>query len=139
MRPADASVLLSVRGVPSWAAILIALAFGAAGIVAGRQGDSYAIGTVFGTIFIAGIVLATLLVKRKSIFTAMVQAPLVMAVLVFGTFRLLAGKGTLISATTIVSSFPIMAIATGVALLLGLVRIIAQPLGKAATRQDQAV
>lgn len=130
MRPAEASALLSVRGIPSWAAILIAVVFGAAGIIAGHGAGGYTVGAVFGVIFIGGVALATLLVKRKSIFTAMVQPPIVMTALVFGTFRFLAGKGTLISATSIVSSFPIMAIATGVALLLGLVRIIAQPLGK---------
>jgi predicted polyphosphate/ATP-dependent NAD kinase len=47
---------------------------------------------------------------------------------VFGTFRFFGGQGTIFSASKIVTSFPIMAVATGVALLLGLVRIIAQPM-----------
>lgn len=127
-------MLLSVRGIPSWAAVLLALAVGVAGIVVGRVDGRYATGVVFGAVFVGGIVLATLLVKRRSIFTAMVQAPILLTVLVFGTFRLLAGKGNLVAATNIVSAFPIMAIATGAALLLGMVRIIAQPLRGPAAR-----
>lgn len=128
LQPADASVLLSVRGVPSWAAILIALVIGAAGMVVAHTDGQYTVGWLFGIIFTAGVALATLAVRRGSLFTAMVQPPILLTLLVFGTFRLFGGGGTIISASKIVTAFPIMAVATGVALLLGLVRIIAQPL-----------
>ena len=128
MQPADSSVLLTVRGVPSWAAILIALVIGAIGMLAGHSNGQYTVGWVFGAIFTVGVVLATLAVRRGSLFTAMVQPPIVLTLLVFGTFRFFGGQGNIFSASKIVTSFPIMAVATGVALLLGLVRIIAQPM-----------
>lgn len=127
LQPADSSVLLTVRGVPSWGAILIALLVGTVGMLAGHSNGQYTVGWVFGAIFTVGIMLATLAVRRGSLFTAMVQPPIVLTVLVLGTFRLFGGQGTIFSASKIVTSFPIMAVATGVALLLGLVRIIAQP------------
>jgi hypothetical protein len=128
LQPADSSVLLTVRGVPSWAAILIALVIGAIGMLSGHSHGQYTVGWVFGAIFTVGVVLATLAVRRGSLFTAMVQPPIVLTLLVFGTFRFFGGQGTIFSASKIVTSFPIMAVATGVALLLGLVRIIAQPM-----------
>lgn len=132
LRPADTSVLLAVRGVPAWGAVLIALVFGVVGLVVGRSGGTYTVGWIFGIVFVAGIVLAVLGVRRGSLFTAMVQAPILLTILVFGTFRLFASQGTIVTATKIVASFPVMAIATGAALLLGLVRIIAQPVGRTA-------
>lgn len=132
LRPTDASVLLAVRGVPSWGAVAIALVFGIVGLIAGRSDGAYTIGWVFGMLFVAGIVLAVLAVRRGSLFTAMVQAPIVLTVLVFVAFRLLGSQGTIFTATKLVAAFPVMAIATGAALLLGLVRIIAQPVGRTA-------
>lgn len=128
LQPADSSVLLTVRGLPSWGAILVALVVGGLGMVAGHSGGQYTVGWIFGGIFTIGIVLATLAVRRGSLFTAMVQAPIILTFLVFCTFRFFGGQGTIFSASKIVTSFPVMAVATGVALLLALVRIIAQPL-----------
>lgn len=132
LRPADASVLLAVHGVPSWGAILIAVVFGIAGLVVGRSDGTYTVGWLFGIVFIVGIALGVLAVRRGSLFTAMVQAPILMTILVFVAFRLLGSQGTIYTATKIVASFPVMAVATGVGLLLGLVRIIAQPVGRTA-------
>lgn len=134
LNPADASVLLSVRGVPSWGAVLIGLVFGIVGMIAGHSDGEYTVGWLFGLIFTAGIVLATLAVRRGSLFTAMVQAPILLTLLVFGTFRFLAASKLWESALEIVASFPIMAVATGSALLLGLVRIIAQPVRRPGAR-----
>lgn len=103
-------------------------------MVAGHSGGQYTVGWIFGAIFTLGIVLATLAVRRGNLFTAMVQAPIVLTLLVFGTFRLFGGQGTIFSASKVVTSFPIMAVATGVALVLALVRIIAQPLRGAGAR-----
>lgn len=125
--PADASVLLGTRGVPSWAAVLIAAVFGVIGIVIDRAMGSV-VGWGFGVCFTIGIALAALAVRRGSIFTAMVQAPILMAVEVFVTFRFFTSEGTIFSASKIVTNFPTMAVATGVGLLLGLIRIIAQPM-----------
>lgn len=125
--PADASVLLGARGVPSWGAILIALVFGVIGVVIDHAAGSSPIGWGFAVCFTIGIALAALAVRRGSIFTAMVQAPILMAVEVFVAFRMLTSEGTIFSASKIVTNFPVMAVATGVGLLLSLIRIIAQP------------
>jgi hypothetical protein len=127
VRPADASVLLAVRGVPSWGAVIIAAVLGVIGIVIDKAASAAAIGWGFGICLTLGVALAVLAVRRGSIFTGMVQAPILMAILVFFAFKVLADEGTIFSATKIVTNFPTMAVATGVGLLLGLVRIIAQP------------
>ncbi len=126
-RPADASVLLGVRGLPSWGAVLVGLIFGAGGLALERAAGWTTVGWGFSVCFTAGILLAVLAVRRGSIFTGMVQAPILLAVLVFVAFKLVAGEGTIFSASKIVTNFPTMAVATGIALLFGLVRIIAQP------------
>jgi hypothetical protein len=105
-------------------------------MVLGHSAGQYTVGWVFGGIFTIGVVLATLAVRRGSLFTAMVQPPILLTLLVFGTFRLFGAQGTIFSASKIVTSFPIMAVATGVALLLGLVRIIAQPMRTPGARYD---
>lgn len=138
-QPADSSVLLTVRGVPSWAATVIAIVAGALGMVAGHADGQYTVGWIFGLIFTAGVAVATLAVRRGSLFTAMVQVPIVLTIIVFATFRFFGDQGTIFSASKIVTSFPVMAVATGVALLLGLVRIIAQPLkGAGAAHHSRA-
>lgn len=127
VRPVDASVLLAVRGVPSWGAVIIAAVLGIVGIIVDRAANSAAIGWGFGICFSLGIALAVLAVRRGSIFTGMVQAPILLAILVFVAYRVFTSEGTIFSASKIVTNFPTMAVATGVGLLLGLVRIIAQP------------
>ena len=77
---ADSSVLTSVRGWPPWAVVLLAVALTFAGTaVDGLTTGALSWGLRIG--FYLGVVLAALLVRRRSIFTAMVQPPLV---LVFG-------------------------------------------------------
>src|ERR1700712_327037 len=83
----DASALSTVRGIPSWAAILVALALTAFGSAI----DAIATGTLswgFRLGFVAGVGLAALVIRRASIFTAMVQPPLVMVAVSFISLRL---------------------------------------------------
>ena len=129
---ADASVLSSVRGWPSWAVILLALGLTLAGTaVDGVTTGLLAWGLRIG--FYLGVLSAALLVRRGSVFTAMVQPPLVLVVgivagvLLFGPATGL--RGNVISiASTVINTFPTMAIGTAVAVLIGLIRILAQPL-----------
>ena len=129
---ADASVLSSVRGWPSWAVILLALGLTLAGTaVDGITTGLLAWGLRIG--FYLGVLSAALLVRRASIFTAMVQPPLVLVVgivtgvLLFGPATGL--RGNVISiASTVINTFPTMAIGTAVAVLIGLIRILAQPM-----------
>jgi len=129
---ADASVLSSVRGWPSWAVILLALGLTLAGTaVDGVTTGLLAWGLRIG--FYLGVLSAALLVRRGSVFTAMVQPPLVLVVgivagvLLFGPATGL--RGNVISiASTVINTFPTMAVGTAGAVLIGLIRILAQPL-----------
>ncbi|WP_299571166.1 DUF6542 domain-containing protein [uncultured Williamsia sp.] len=70
------SVLPTVRGVPWWGAVLIALVPTAVGalIDAGGSGD---LGTWFRVLYFIGCVAAVLAVRRKALFTAVTQPPLI--------------------------------------------------------------
>lgn len=134
LRPADCSALLTVRGVASWGAIVIAVVFTGGGMLLSHALGSSATGWLFAVCTVLGVALAAVAVRRGSIFTAMVQAPIVVTVMVFLGYALF-GTGSSSTKSTVVTSgiqvvtnFPVMAVATGVGLLLGLVRIIAQPI-----------
>jgi hypothetical protein len=107
--------------------VLIAVVFAVAG-VAIDGALSGVLGWGFKALFLIGVVLAVLAVRRGSIFTAMVQPPLLLAVAVLLGSRSLNGQGLIFNAFDVVKAFPTMAVCTGVVLLLGLVRIIAQPI-----------
>ncbi len=123
----NASAAPTVRGIPSWGAILVALgltALGATidGMVSGTLTWGFRLG------FVAGVGLAALLVRRGSLFTAMVQPPLVMVAISFISLRLMSSERTTISLIKVVNSFPTMVVGTAFAVLLCIVRIFAQPL-----------
>jgi len=130
---ADSSVFRSVRGWPSWAVIVLALVLTLGGAaVDGLTTGLLAWGLRLG--FYAGVVLAAILVRRASIFTAMVQPPLVLVIgIVVGGMLFTDAGGLYATALKIIGTFPTMAIGTAAAVLIGLIRILAQPL-KPATR-----
>jgi hypothetical protein len=134
---ADASVLPGVRGWPSWAVVLLALALTLGGTaVDGLTTGLLAWGLRIG--FYLGVISAALLVRRASIFTAMVQPPLVLVFgIVVGGLLFTQAGGLYGTALKIIGTFPTMAIGTAVAVLIGLIRILAQPMrssGGAAAR-----
>jgi fumarate reductase subunit D len=117
----------TITGLRSWGAVLVAVlltAIGAAidGSVNGELSWGFRIG------FVLGVALAAVLVRRASIFTAMVQPPLVMVVLIFVALRLLASESMKITAIKVITAFPTMLTGTVVALLLCVLRIFAQPM-----------
>lgn len=126
IHPADVSVLPGMRGVRSWGAVLLAVLGTAAGIAVDLiRSDTLGWGLNAG--FVAGCVAAVLLVRRGSLFTAMVQPPLVLVAGVL-VATLLGSEGMLGTALAVVKSFPLMAIGTGAAIAIGLIRVIAQPM-----------
>jgi hypothetical protein len=127
---ADASVITTVRGLPSWGAVLVGVVFTIGGIVLSRV-VSGSIGWIFSALFIAGVVLAVLAVRRGSIFTAMVQPPLLLAPAVLIGNWLSNSQGLVYNGFEMVKAFPLMAISTAIVLVLGLIRIIAQPIRRA--------
>ncbi len=92
-------------------------------------------------LFVAGVVLAALAVRRGAIFTAMVQPPLVLAAaIVIG--GLLNGSGGLLNTgLDVVRAFPLMLVGTAAAVVIGVIRLVAQPLRRrssAGTPQSSA-
>lgn len=130
---ADRSVLPSVLGVPPIAAVGLAAALTAIGVLVDltRAGN---LSTVFTVCHISGCVLAVAWVRRTGLFGPMVQPPLLVAlavpavVLLAGSPR--PGQGVaerlLVIGAPLVNAFPVMAWSTGVVLVLGLLRVLLQ-------------
>ncbi|MET0235811.1 MAG: DUF6542 domain-containing protein [Kibdelosporangium sp.] len=130
----------SRRGLPWWAAVLVALLLSVAGAVVdkGRLVDDQRL-TSFGlyhALFLAGCVLAVLAVRRRNLFGPMVQPPLIFAV-TFIPVQFMArestqsgesgGKKLLFEvALPLASSFPWMAGATAATIVLGVIRLLVQ-------------
>ncbi|MGW1676530.1 DUF6542 domain-containing protein [Saccharopolyspora sp. NPDC002376] len=118
-------------GVPLWVAVLLAAVPTAIGTVLDILIWSQP-GILFKACFFVGSVLGVLLVKRRNVFGPMVQPPLIL-VIVMPLLVLITGSGSaagsgftgkaLSIARPLISSFPIMAGATIVALGIGLVRM----------------
>jgi len=128
--PADASAVPSMRGLPSWGAILVAVVFTAVGVVIDlNSGSEQAVGWPLRILFVAGVVLAALAVRRGAIFTAMVQPPLILAgALLFGGLLEGSGGGLLNTGLDVVRAFPLMVVGTAAAVVIGVIRLVAQPL-----------
>jgi hypothetical protein len=130
---ADRSVLPTVLGVPPIAAVGLAAALTTIGVLVDltRIGS---LGSVFTICYISGCVLAVIWVRRTGLFGPMVQPPLLVAaavpvvVLLAGSPR--PGQGVaeqlLVIGAPLVNAFPVMAWATGIVLVLGLLRIVLQ-------------
>lgn len=125
---ADSSSFSTVQGWPSWG--VIALAVGATlagaaidGLLTGQLGWGLRIG------FYLGVVSAAAIVRRGSVFTAMVQPPLVLvAGIVVGGVLFTNSGGLYPTALKIIGAFPTMAIGTALAVVIGAIRIFAQPI-----------
>lgn len=130
---AERSLLTTVLGVPPLAAVGVAAALTALGVFVDlmRLGS---LGTVFMICYVAGCVLAVAWVRRDGLFGPMVQPPLLLAVAVPLVVLLASspkpGAGIadrmLVIGAPLVNAFPTMAWTTGVAVALGLLRIMMQ-------------
>ena len=127
------SALSTVRGVPWWAAVLLALAFTGLGVFVDLERINR-LGLIFQGCYFAGCVLAVIWVQRRGLFGPMVQPPLILALAVPGVV-LAASGGTsgdgltakaLAVGTPLINGFPTMAITTGITVLIGLIRILRQ-------------
>jgi hypothetical protein len=122
-----------MRGIPWWAAVLLALAFTGFGVFIDMERINR-LGFIFQACYFLGCVLAVLWVQRRGLFGPMVQPPLILALAVPGVVLATAGSGlgdslsakALAIGTPLINGFPTMAITTGLCLLIGLVRIMRQ-------------
>lgn len=134
--PADAVVeephsghVVDRRGLTAAGAVALALALGAAGgLVDVLTGPG--LRTVFAICFIAGCALAAFCVHREDLVAAVVMPPLVYAVLALlaGAFSETAPAGSFVTrqalelTSALVLGAPVLLTATGVALVIALVR-----------------
>ncbi|WP_433506033.1 DUF6542 domain-containing protein [Pseudonocardia halophobica] len=130
----ERSALATVLGIPPLAAIALAVVLTALGVFV----DVLRIGTlgvIFGIAYVVGCVLAVGWVRRRNLFGPVVQPPLLVAVLVPVIVLLVGQTGPGLTETVLmvgaplVNGFPIMAVATGLTLLIGLLRLIVQRTG----------
>lgn len=129
-RRGRASVLVNVPGVPWWAAVLIAFVPTAVGIALDLQ-QRNDVGLLAWILTIAGNIVATLAVRRHAVFTPMVQPPLIVVAALIVSFVAVLEGSLIAMSLRLVNSFPLMVTATAAALLLGMVRVLAQPLTRA--------
>jgi len=124
-------VVGSRRGLPWWAAVLVGLVLAIVGAFLGKPSQTN-IPVIFVVCYIAGAVIAVCAVRRRGLFGPMVMPPLVLAITVPGVILLTSGSSAqgddmlskaLSIGTPLINSFPMMAITTGITLLIGFVRI----------------
>jgi hypothetical protein len=124
----DRPIIGQFRGLPWWAAVLLAFGLTAiAAFVDMQRQDT--LGRIYQVAFVLGCVGAVCLVRRRSLFGPMVQPPLVFAITAVAAEALLSQKAggglkslLLSVALPLTSNFPTMGITTAVVVLIGLYR-----------------
>ncbi|MGV8874248.1 MAG: DUF6542 domain-containing protein [Rhodococcus sp. (in: high G+C Gram-positive bacteria)] len=124
------SILATLPGVPAWGAVAIAAGLTFLGFLIDAARGSELTGA-FGFLYILGCIAAVLLVRFRGLFTAMVQAPLILFVAVPLSYQYFTDDaGTSLKdiilnvAIPLVNRFPLMLLGTLVAVGLGALRIV---------------
>lgn len=127
----ERAIVGSGRGLRWWGAIALALGLAAVGAAIDMQVQDK-LGLLFKGCYFVGCVGAACAVRRGSLFTPMVQPPLVLAVTVPGV--VLFGSGLpddsdtlariLAVGNPLINGFPTMAVTTAVTLAIGIFRVI---------------
>jgi hypothetical protein len=119
----------TVPGVPSWGAVLIAVTFTAVGFAFDAGSGGKELTLAFAGAYAAGCIAAVVAVRQTSIFTAVIQPPLLLFVSVPGAYFLFHGgtmdgiKDVLINCGyPLIERFPLMFFTSAIVLLVGLVR-----------------
>ncbi|MEU4765527.1 DUF6542 domain-containing protein [Actinosynnema sp. NPDC023794] len=129
----DRAMFGSFRGLPWWAAVLIAFVVAIVGTFVDVSSATKTVGWVFAITFFVGCVGAVVFVERRSMFGPIVQPPLVLAIVVpilvmltqgmpgggLATIGLALGK-------PLIDGFPAMAITTACTVIIGIVRVTTQ-------------
>ncbi|HJC28347.1 MAG TPA: hypothetical protein H9759_03030 [Candidatus Dietzia intestinipullorum] len=128
--PADErSVVSTIRGIPAWTAVLLAVAITLSGVAIDSL--SGGLGAGFIVAFFLGCLIAALAVARHSVFVAGIQPPIIMAILVPLAYVIadVGGGAELFSRTQIISvalplatRFPVMVTTTIVVVAVALIR-----------------
>lgn len=122
------SIISNISGVPWWAAVVVAVTCTAAGF-AFDAGSGKELTTVFSALYVAGCVVAVLVVRQSGVFTAVIQPPLILFCAVPGAYWLFHGakftglKDLLINCGyPLIERFPLMVVTSGAVLIIGIIR-----------------
>ncbi|MCG7582654.1 MULTISPECIES: DUF6542 domain-containing protein [Mycolicibacterium] len=138
----------NIPGVPWWGAVLIAVVASAAGFAVDAGSGNGELTAVFATLFALGCLAAVLAVRRNGLFTAVIQPPLILFVVVPGAYFLMHRdsieglKDILINCGyPLIERFPLMFFTSAAVLLIGLARwylgqASGQASGQSASRDD---
>ncbi|GAA1260706.1 DUF6542 domain-containing protein [Saccharothrix xinjiangensis] len=128
----DRAMFGSFRGLPWWAAVLIAFVVAAVGAYVDLSSGP-TVKWVFAVAFFVGCVGAVVFVERRSMFGPVVQPPLVLAIIVPLVAVVARGmpSGGLASigidlGKPLIDGFPAMAVTTLVTVVVGIVRVTTQ-------------
>jgi hypothetical protein len=123
------SIYPNIPGLPWWAALLIATTATAIGYAIDAGSGHKDLTDVFAVLYIAGCVVAVLVVRQSGVFTAVIQPPLILFCAVPGAYWLFHGgkvgnlKDLLINCGyPLIERFPLMLGTAGGVLLIGLIR-----------------
>jgi len=131
----DRAMFGSFRGLPWWAAVLIAFALAIIGTYLGVDVDApKPVGMIFFGMFFAGAVGAVVFVERRSMFGPIVQPPLILAITVPLTVLAIEGMPktgglggmALTLGKPLIGGFPTMAITTAFTVGIGILRVMTQ-------------
>ncbi|WP_179272885.1 MULTISPECIES: DUF6542 domain-containing protein [unclassified Rhodococcus (in: high G+C Gram-positive bacteria)] len=124
------SILATLPGVPAWGAVAIAAGLTFLGFLIDAARGTELTGA-FAFMYILGCIAGVLLVRFRGLFTAMVQAPLILFVAVPLSYQYFTDNaGTSLKdinlnvAIPLVNRFPLMLLGTVVAVGLGVLRIV---------------
>ena len=123
------SVHPNIPGVPWWGAVLIAVTATAIGFAFDAGSGDKELSLVFAAAYVVGCILAVLAVRQSSVFTAVIQPPLILFVTVPGAYFLFHGstftglKDVLINCGyPLIERFPLMFFTSAAVLLIGMAR-----------------
>lgn len=139
------SIHPGVPGVPWWAAVLIAVGATAVGFAIDAGFGHSELTSIFAAFYVLGCVAAALAVRQESVFTALIQPPLILFCAVPGAYWLFHGrkvgrlKDLLINCGyPLIERFPLMLGTAGGVLLIGLVRVYLGTLHRTADGAEKA-
>lgn len=124
----DERSAFGTKGWPWWAAVVLALGLSIVGAVIDEKSNS-TIATIFRAAYVIGCVVAVVIVRRRNLFGPMVQPPLILVVvvpLVAAALDNKPGSKVLVIGPQLIDNFPVMAITTGVTVVLGVIRYLVQ-------------
>lgn len=133
-----------VPGLPAGLAVMVAVAATAAGFGYDYLQHRKDLTNAFAVAYLAGCVLAAMAVRYRGLFTTFVTPPLLLFVAIPLSYQVLAGQATtslrqvvLALALPLVRRFPLMALATGLVLLVILLRVLVHRRSRDRQRRSQ--